>query len=63
MTEPFNTIAIGTNFVWHNVEYSKIADERISCCKVLNAVRLDSGEKIMIAPIENVEVKNSNENQ
>ena len=46
----------GDRFLLNNEEHIRIADERISCCKVLNAKVVSSGEKVQIAPITEVEL-------
>lgn len=45
----------GDRFTYNGQEYTRIADERISCCKVFNAQAVTTGEKIQIAPITEVE--------
>jgi len=55
--QKFADIAIGTKFKTDNKEYIKIQDERISCCKLFNAVlATDSTKKHFIIPITEVEV-------
>ena len=50
----FHELVVGDKFIIENVEYTRINDERISCCKVLNAVRNDNQEKTQIVPITEV---------
>lgn len=45
----------GDRFTYNGLEYTRIADERISCCKVLNAQAVVTGEKVQIAPITEVD--------
>lgn len=53
----FVDIAVGTKFKVENKEYTKIQDERISCCKLFNAVlSADPTKKHFIVPITEVEV-------
>jgi len=53
----FADIPVGTRFKTDNKEYVKIQDERLSCCKVLNAALIsDSTKKTFIVPITEVEV-------
>ena len=53
----FVDIPVGTKFVHDGQQYTKIADERINCCKVNNAVLVDNPvQKVMIVPVNEVEV-------
>lgn len=53
----FVDIPVGTKFKFENQEYIKTADERITCCKVMNAhLASDPKQKTMIVPISEVEV-------
>jgi len=53
----FVDIAVGTKFIHDGQEYTKIADERINCCKVNNAVLSNNPtHKVMIVPAHEVEV-------
>ena len=39
-------------FLFNNKQYKRMADQRISCCKILNAVSVDNpSEKIQIKPL------------
>lgn len=53
-------LKLGDKFVYENQEYTRIPDERISCCKVLNAQSVATGEKIQIVPITEVTLVQSN---
>lgn len=54
----FFDIPVGTAFTLNNVEYIKITEERISCCKALNAETVtEPKSKIQVIPITEVEVK------
>ena len=58
----FVDVSVGTKFIHEGSEYLKIKDERINCCKVLNAVSAtDKTKKIMIVPITEVEVLENND--
>lgn len=46
----------GDKFLLNNQEHIRITDERISCCTVLNAKVVATGEKVQIAPITEVEL-------
>ena len=53
----FVDIAIGTKFSFEGNDYIKIKDERITCCKVNNAVlAADTNQKTMIVPVSEVTV-------
>jgi hypothetical protein len=54
----FVDLQIDTKFKLDNQEYIKIPEERISCCKVLNAKIISTNEKVQIVPITEVEVIN-----
>jgi hypothetical protein len=50
----FHELKVGDKFILDNIEHERITDERISCCKVLNAIRKDNQEKVQIVPITEV---------
>jgi hypothetical protein len=53
----FMDLAVGDKFTTGGIEYEKIPDERISCCRVNNAKQVtDPNTKIQITPITEVEV-------
>ena len=54
MEQQFKDVTNGSIFTFQDVKYLKIPDERISCCKVLNAENVETKEKVMILPLENV---------
>lgn len=57
-TKKFFDIAVGEVFIFNSVEYTKISEERISCCKALNAETVSEPKsKIQIVPITEVETK------
>ncbi len=51
----FSELAVGDQFKYKNVTYTKVQPEKISCCKTLNAVNLSNNQKVMIKPVETVE--------
>lgn len=51
----FSDLKVGDQFTYKNVQYTKIQPQKISCCKVLNALNISNNQKVMIKPIENVE--------
>lgn len=50
----FHELAVGDTFTTDGVSYVRITDERISCCKVFNAKKIDTNEKVQIIPITEV---------
>lgn len=46
----------GVKFKYNDIEHVRISDERVSCCVVYNAKKVDTGEKVQIAPITEVEL-------
>jgi hypothetical protein len=57
----FKDLEVGSQFNYKSGTYTKIPPEKISCCKSLNAVNLETKEKIMVPPKEDVEVTTSEE--
>jgi hypothetical protein len=56
-TQKFMDIAIGSVFTFENNKYTKIPEQRISCCSVMNAVSTTNAEqKVNILPLIEVEV-------
>jgi len=54
---PFSEVALGQRFVYQNMEYIKIEQKRISCCKFTNCHAVgNTNQKIGIKPAETVEV-------
>jgi len=52
----FHEVAVGDRFKFNNVEYTKIAEVRVSCCKVKeNCQELVSGAKAVLKPMDEVE--------
>ena len=49
-------LKVGDKFMLNGQEHIRIADERISCCKVFNAQVIATGEKIQVVPITEVEI-------
>lgn len=56
MNKLFKDLNIGEKFSYNNEIYTKVEDERISCCKVLNALKEINNEKVMITPLQEVQV-------
>jgi hypothetical protein len=57
MSKEFRALAVGDKFIYKDIIYIKIPEERISCCKVFNAQNIDNKEKTMIKPLDKVELK------
>jgi hypothetical protein len=57
MEQQFKDVTVGQFFILNDIRYQKIQDERVSCCKVLNAENSATKEKLMILPLENVNVE------
>lgn len=57
----FFDLAVGDKFTLNSVEYTKIPEERISCCKALNAQTVtEPHTKIQVIPITEIEVQDLN---
>lgn len=57
-TKRFMDIAVGSKFFTDGQRYEKITDERISCCKVINAKLVtDNNQKIQVLPLTEVQVE------
>lgn len=53
----FSTLSVGDNFVFDGKEYVRIKDEKISCCKSLNAALKDNpAQKTQIVPSKTVQI-------
>lgn len=53
----FNEVEVGKRFKLKDVEYLKIPEERISCCKIgANALLVSEHKKVVITPKEEVQV-------
>lgn len=57
----FHELKVGDQFTIDNISYLRITDERISCCKVFNATKLDTNEKVQIIPITEVTLVENNQ--
>jgi hypothetical protein len=56
-TVEFKDLAEGAEFIYNSIQYKKIPVIKVSCCTSLNAENItDSNKKIMIRPLEKVEV-------
>lgn len=57
MDKQFKDLAVGEKFIHNSISYTRIEDDRVSCCHVKNAINNDTQEKVMILPLENVTVQ------
>jgi hypothetical protein len=56
MAKEFKDVAVGEVFVLDGITYTKVPDERISCCKSINCVAVDNvANRKFVQP--NVEVQ------
>lgn len=60
MNKKFHELKVGDKFTLNNISYIRIADERISCCKVFNAQKVENNEKVQIVPITEVNISEEN---
>lgn len=60
MNVEFNTLEVGAEFTRNGDKYTKIPEEPVNCCTKLNAKRVDTDEKIMVLPLDIVEVADAN---
>lgn len=51
----FSELAIGDQFKYKNILYTKVEPQKVSCCKTLNALNLSDNKKIMVKPNDEVE--------
>lgn len=56
--KPLSEVSVGKKFVHNGVEYRRIEDIRVSCCRVVNCVNLADGSNQFIQPNTNVEEVN-----
>ena len=52
----FSELSIGQKFKINEVEYTRIADIKVTCCKRLNAIKNSDQTKVMIKPTDVVEL-------
>ena len=52
----FKDISVGEIFYFNGLKYTKVTEERISCCKAINAVALDNqANRVYVKPTDEVE--------
>jgi hypothetical protein len=57
----FKDLALDATFSYNGLQYKKIKEKRISCCKFFNAVLVsDPKKQIGIKPLVEVEVETEN---
>lgn len=52
----FSELSVDQKFKLNGAEYVKTTPVKISCCKSLNALKVDNNEKVMIRPNDEVEL-------
>jgi hypothetical protein len=56
-TVQFKDVVLDQNFKINDIEYKKIPEKRISCCKFTNACLVsDNNQKVGIKPLTEVQV-------
>jgi hypothetical protein len=54
----FKTLSVGQVFTYDNKQYIRVADQKVSCCKILNAAETNNPDtKIMIKPLVTVQIE------
>lgn len=57
MLKQFKDIEVGQKFKWSDGDtYTKIPQEQISCCEFHSAINDNTGNKIKVLPLQEVEV-------
>ena len=52
----FKDIAVGESFVFNGIQYNKVTEQKISCCKAINAVASDNAaNRVFVQP--NIQVE------
>jgi len=51
----FSELAEGDQFNYKGVLYVKTPPKKVSCCKTINAQKVDGVTRIMVKPVEEVE--------
>ena len=54
--QEFRTLKSGDKFLFNNQQYTKIPDEKVSCCKTLNATKDSDNTKVMFKPLDVVTI-------
>jgi flagellar biosynthesis regulator FlbT len=54
----FQELKVNDKFFINGIEYTRVADKRVSCCKVLNAVASNEPSKVIqVKPLTVVQVE------
>lgn len=53
----FGSLAVNTNFVYNGADYIKTETVRVSCCKSVNAVNVQSAERIYVSDDTQIQTK------
>lgn len=52
----FEQVAENQNFTFNGDVYTKIATQKVSCCRSVNATKVSSGERILVNANQEVEI-------
>lgn len=55
-TVTFGSLAVNAPFIYNGVNYTKTETVRISCCKSVNAVNLQSSERVYLSDDTTVQI-------
>jgi hypothetical protein len=53
----FANIANDTVFIYNGIDYKKMPEVRVSCCRKLNAVMINNGEKVFVPDNATITIK------
>ena len=57
-TKQFKDVSVNTQFTLNGVDYKKIDEVRVSCCRSINACRVDdANNRIQVKPLDEVTTK------
>lgn len=55
----FKDVAVNEEFMLNGVQYKKIEEVKVSCCRSINACRVDDvNKKIQVKPLDEVTTNN-----
>lgn len=52
----FSEVTVGQKFKFKEVIFTKSEPQKVSCCKTLNAAKVDDNQKVMFRPNDEVEI-------
>lgn len=59
LTKQFKDVAIDEQFTFNGLQYKKIKEVKVSCCRSINACLVsDAKSKIQVKPLDEVTVNN-----